>query len=163
MRTACWIFDWLLLLDSFDVAFFSPKTYPKTFAYRDRYAAAIQKAKESAPQPPELSGPDAVSKILSSGFQESDAELKVEDDPEALKKGDEVEMWPVDTGFGRKDAGKLVGLNVNEMVVSTRSQQDEGKEVRIHYPRWNFEIKKAVNGGDGGGGNVPDEEVTVLN
>lgn len=84
-----------------------------------------------------------MARILSSGFQESDEELKVEEDPEGLKEGDEVEMWPVDTGFDRRDTGRLVKLDAREMVVRTRSQQD-GKEVRIHYPRWNFCVRKAV-------------------
>jgi len=148
---ACWIFDWLLMLDSFDPDFFNPQIYPKTFAYRDRYVAAIARAKKSAPEPTELSGPDAVSKILASGFQESESELKVEDDPEVFKKGEEAEMCPIDTGFASKDGGKLVALNVREAVVSTKSQQ-EGKEVRIHHPRWNFEIKRTGGGAGGGDG-----------
>ena len=51
-------------------------------------------------------------------------------------------MYPTDTGYNYKDSGKLVGLGANEAVVSTKSNQG-GEEVRIHYPRWNFEIEKA--------------------
>lgn len=46
-------------------------------------------------------------------------------------------MYPVDTGYNSKDSGKLVALNKGEAVISTMSKQD-GKEIRIHYPRWNF-------------------------
>ena len=144
VRTACWIFDWLFQLpNAYDYAFFNRKTYPRTIAWRDRYNAAIAAAKEKAPTPSELKGPDAVSQILNAGFQESDAELKIESDPQKIQEGDEVEMWPVDTGYDRKDSGRLVRLDVNEMAVRTLTQQD-GKEIRIHYPRWNFDIKKAV-------------------
>lgn len=153
-QTACWIFDWLFLLDAYDKSFFNDKIYPLTFAWRERYVAAIEAAKKSAPQPTELAGPDAVSKVLGSSFQDSDSALKVEADPEGLKRGDEVEMWPLDTGFNAKDAGRLVKLDTNEAVVQAKSEQG-GTEVRIHYPRWNFGIQRAgegkqqANGGDG--------------
>lgn len=140
---AAWILDWLQQIDAYDAKFFSAETHPKTFAWINRYSAALASAKESAPQPTELSGPDAVARVLGAGFQEDDKELTVEEDPEGFEAGDEVEMWPVDTGFDRKDGGKLVKLRVNEAVVAKRSLQ-EGKEVRVHYPRWNFAMKKAV-------------------
>ena len=50
-------------------------------------------------------------------------------------------MYPVDTGYNSKDSGKLVGLGAHEAVVSAKSNEG-GKEVRIHYPRWNFEIER---------------------
>lgn len=135
---ACWIFDWLLQLPgAFPEDFFNDQQYPKTFAWRDRYNAAVAKAKERAPKPTELSGPDAVSKILGSGFEEDGLEVKA--DPSGLQQGQEVEMYPVDTGFNYRDSGKLVGLSRSEAVVRTVSMQD-GKEMRVHYPRWNFII-----------------------
>lgn len=90
-----------------------------------------------------------MSKILGSEFLEPDAELKVEDDPEGFKEGEEVEMWPVDTGFNRRDRGRLVKLGVHEAVVQRGSGRDGAREVRIHYPRWNFCIQR-VGEGDGG-------------
>ncbi|KAK5119832.1 hypothetical protein LTR85_007158 [Meristemomyces frigidus] len=147
---ACWIFDWLFQLPgAFPEEFFNEKRHPKTMAWRDRYSTAIAKAKESAAKPSELEGPDAVSKILASGMRED--HLTFEDDPCGLQQGQEVEMYPIDTGSNFKDSGKLVGMSASEAVISTTTQQD-GKEVRIHYPRWNFTIeplKKAagqVNG-----------------
>lgn len=50
-------------------------------------------------------------------------------------------MWPVDTGYDCKDEGELVGLNAHEAVIEAPSQQKPDTKVRIHYPRWNFEIK----------------------
>ena len=125
---ACWIFDWLFQISAYDPTFFNPETFPKTFAWRERYSAAISSAKEKAPTPAELEGKDAVSKVLNSGFDES--ELKVHPDPTGLKAGEEVAMWPVDTGYNCKDEGKLVGLSSWEAVVSSRAREDEGKEVR---------------------------------
>lgn len=83
---ACWIFDWLFQLPgAFPEEYFSAKKYPKTMAWRDRYNAAIAKAKENGPKPTELEGPDAVSKILGSGFLEDN--LTVEEDPSGLQQG----------------------------------------------------------------------------
>ena len=141
---ACWIFDWLFQLpDALPKDFFNKQTYPKTIAWRERYNAAIASAKEMVPKPTELTGPDAVSKILKSGFNEE--KTKVESDPCNLQEGEEVDMYPIDTGYDRKDSGKLIGLSRNESVISCLSQQ-EGKEIHIHHPRWNFHVRapKAV-------------------
>lgn len=145
---ACWIFDWLFQIDAFDASFFNKETYPKTFAWRDRYADAIAKAKEAAPTPPELEGKDAIQEILDSDFEEKNP--KVEADPIGLKEGQLVDMYPIDTGYNKRDSGKLVVLNAHEAAVSALTQQGS-KEIRIHYPRWNFEIvpqKKAAMGTD---------------
>ena len=66
--------------------------------------------------------------------------MKVHDDPEGLKDGQEVVMGPTDTGYNSKDSGKLIHLDAHESVVSTTTQQD-GREIHIHYPRWNFSIE----------------------
>jgi len=126
--------------------FFGTRCYPATRAWLSRYDDAVAKAKEAAPQVSELKGPAAVEKVLSSSFQDED--LRVESDPLALKKGEVVNMWPIDTGYNRKDSGKLVKLTANEAVVATKTQQG-GKEVRIHYPRWNYTIASAGKGTSG--------------
>lgn len=147
MCKACWIFDWLLLLDSYDKEFFSETTFPKVFAWIDRYRKAIERAKEDAPTPPELEGKDAIEKTLKAGFNETN--LKVDADPLGLKEGEMVDMHPIDTGYNQRDSGKLVVLNSHEAAVSTKSQQD-GVEVRIHYPRWNFNVMRQKQAaGDG--------------
>lgn len=99
--------------------------------------------------PPELEGKDAIEKILNSDFNETN--LKVDPDPIGLKEGQLVDMYPVDTGYNKRDSGKLVLLNANEAAVQTHTQQGD-KEIRIHYPRWNFEIvpQKKATAGDGG-------------
>lgn len=142
---ACWIFDWLFQLpNAYDEAFFNKDQYPKTIEWRERYNAAIAKAKEDAETPPELEGKDAVEKILSGPLI---ANPKVNPDPIGMKEGEEVIMYPIDTGYNAKDSGKLVGLGAHEAVVSTTSKQGD-KEIRIHYPRWNFEIERPGAGGD---------------
>ena len=136
-----------MLLDSYDKEFFNDQKYPKVFAWIDRYRKAIEKAKEDASTPPELEGKAAIQKILKSGFNEEN--LRVEPDPIGLKEGEMVDMHPIDTGYNSRDSGKLVVLNSNEAAVSTKSQQD-GVEIHIHYPRWNFNIMRQKQAaGDG--------------
>lgn len=146
---ACWIFDWLFQLpNAYDEAFFNKNHYPKTIEWRERYNAAIAKAKEDADTPPELEGKDAVNKILNGPLT---ANPTVNADPIGMKEGEEVIMYPIDTGYNTKESGKLVGLGAHEAVVSTKSKQGD-KEIRVHYPRWNFEIERQ---GAGGGQFLP--------
>lgn len=138
---AAWIFSWMLSLpNAMPEEFFGTKRHPKTRAWISRYEDAIAKAKKAAPQPEELEGESAVEKVLGSALQHDD--LQVENDPLGLKQGDIVEMWPIDTGYGRKDTGRLVKLTRNEVAVATKSEK-HGKEIRIHYPRWNYTIAAA--------------------
>jgi len=87
-----------------------------------------------------LEGVKAVEQILTSGFQEDNLEFQA--DPTNLTQGQSVRMYPIDPGSNYQDSGRLVGLSTTEAVISTLSEKD-GKEVRIHYPRWNFAIERA--------------------
>lgn len=120
--------------------FFGTGRYPATRAWLSRYDKVIAKSKETAPQVRELEGPEAVENVLASSFRDED--LRVDSDPLALKKDEVVNMWPIDTGFDRKETGKLVHLTADEVAISTKSEHG-GKEVRIHYPRWNYSIASA--------------------
>ena len=65
-------------------------------------------------------------------------------DRSGLKKGAMVEVWPTDSGFSRKDRGRLVGLNTREVVIEGKTE--DGKEVRIHAPRHGFRIREVKQG-----------------
>ncbi|EME87274.1 uncharacterized protein MYCFIDRAFT_28695 [Pseudocercospora fijiensis CIRAD86] len=138
---AAWIFDWLgMLPGSFPEEEFNARKFPGTVGWLGRYKTAIEKAKESAPKPTELESVECVDRILNSGFEETELEVE-ENDLSGLKAGDEIKMAPVDTGFGSSDVGKLIGLKRNEVTISSLTQQG-GKEIHIHYPRWNFSFEK---------------------
>ncbi len=62
-----------------------------------------------------------------------------ENDPLKLKKDQEVEVYPTDSGFSRRDRGRLVALNAAEVVLSTQTKVGDS-EVRIHCPRIDFRI-----------------------
>lgn len=61
-------------------------------------------------------------------------------DPSGLQKGDEVEVWPTDSGSNHRDRGRLVKLDGGEIVVQGRT--GGGKTVRIHAPRHGFRVRK---------------------
>lgn len=114
----------------------SAKQFPKTFAWVDRFSKVVGEAKAKAPKVTTLKGPQAAKSITEANFNV----VKVDEgDPLGLRAGQEVEVWPTDSGSSHKDRGTLVGLTANEVVIATKAQG--GKEVRIHCPRTNFRIR----------------------
>lgn len=142
---------------------FPKDDFPKTFAWFERYKAAIEKATSSAPKPQEMNDEEATKSIESSAFAEKDLGVDSKD-PHALKAGEQVSMWPIDTGFEYRETGKLVTLNSQESAVMSKT--NNGVDVRIHHPRWQFRIEGnsrseddlAAHGGDEGLGAEHYEE-----
>lgn len=140
---AAWIFTWLADMDdALPNSIFSAKDFPKTYAWFERYKAAIAKAMknmESAGKVRSLEGDAAVKEISEGPFGER--ELTVDGrDPTGLKGGEKVHGYPTDTGFTRRDEGQLVGLTAQEVVISSKAAT--GAEIRVHHPRWNFAVEK---------------------
>jgi hypothetical protein len=90
-----------------------------------------------------LSGAEAAEMIAGEGFAVEEASVDGSD-PSGLKKGEEVEIWPIDSGFSHKDRGRLVGLSTGEVVIEGR--MESGKEVRIHCPRHGFRVRRLKGG-----------------
>ncbi|KAF2197356.1 glutathione S-transferase [Delitschia confertaspora ATCC 74209] len=131
--TAIWPFDWLIEMPgALPKSLISPTTHPKVFAWVTRFRADLKSSKTTAPKPVTLKGPDAVKIILASDFAEQNLSVD-ETDAQRLKKGAEVEIYPIDSGFSHKDRGFLVGLARNEVVV-------QGEKCRIHAPRTGFRV-----------------------
>lgn len=118
---------------------FSREKFPKVYAWIDRFDKAIEKAKKFAPKPTTLKGADAVKHITQADFSEPEGQVD-ESDPLGLKKDQDIESWPVDSGFRHHDRGRLVSLDPKEVVLATQSKIG-GKEVRVHHPRWNFRTR----------------------
>lgn len=118
---------------------FGREQYPRTHAWIERFSAAIAKAKNSVPKATTLKGDEAVQRIARAGFAEAEGDVD-EKDPLRLKKGQEVEVWPTDTGFRHRDRGQLVSLTKDEVVVAAKTKVGE-TEVRIHAPRAGFRIQ----------------------
>ena len=144
--TAVWPFHWLLNIPgALPPHLFSSQIYPKVYAWIARFSSAVAAAKDSAPKPVTFEGGEAVKHVTSADFSEQDTRVD-ENDPLGLKEGQDVEVWPTDTGFRHKDRGKLVGLTRVEVVIEAQSKV-EGKVVRIHAPRVGFRVRAV--GGDG--------------
>ena len=95
------------------------------------------------PKPKTLKGAEAIQHVTQADFTEPEGDVDASD-PLGLKKGQDVESWPIDSGSRHHDRGRLVSLTSKEVVLATQSKVG-GKEVRIHHPRWNFRTR-AVSG-----------------
>lgn len=134
---AAWIFVWLRdMPDALPDELFGKSVFPKTWAWYDRFGASREKAlkaMETEGLRKEETGDVAIPRILKGGFGDKDVGVD-ERDPTGLKQGEMVRGYPTDTGFNHKDVGRLVGLTVQEAVVSVKAEG--GVEVRVHHPRW---------------------------
>jgi len=136
---AIWTFDWLNgLKGALPRELISDKQYPKVFAWIARFNDALKAAKGKAPTPATIKGDAAAQRILNAAFHDKDLGIDSAD-PLELRQGDEVEVFPIDSGTKHKDSGHLIGLAEDEIVLST---QVNGKELHLHYPRTGFRIRK---------------------
>ncbi|MCJ1372103.1 hypothetical protein MMC20_003324 [Loxospora ochrophaea] len=143
---AIWPFHWLTTLPSaLPPSLISPTTHPHVFAWITRFSACIKSASSTLSKPTSLTGSAAAQHILSLPPSAFDTSVDA-NDPLQLTQGQDVEIWPIDSGFSHKDRGKLVGLSLRECVISVKSQ-DSGKEVLVHFPRTNFRIRALVAAG----------------
>ena len=116
---------------------FNDQRFPKVYAWVARFNNAFQTAKAAAPKPTALKGADALRRIGEAALAENVLTVDKRD-PLHLEAGDEVEVWPTDSGFGHKDRGRLLKLSINEVVIAVKAEN--GQEVHLHTPRNNFRI-----------------------
>lgn len=137
--TAHWIFRWFLNDLRAPKEYFNAQVYPKTFAWLDRYNDALKTALKQSGKPTPIKGDAALAAITSAEY--TDHELVVDDkDPLQLGKDIEVRVWPTDGGGrGHEDRGLLVKLNKDEVAIQVKASN--GKDIRLHAPRWNFRIR----------------------
>jgi hypothetical protein len=118
----------------------SERQFPKVYAWMNRFKDELKRIKTSGFKPATLKGDDVVRYMQSARFVESTGEIDA-NDPTGLRAGDEVEVWPIETGFTHKDRGSLVTLTPSEMVVAKKTKVGN-HEIRVHVPRWGFRIAK---------------------
>jgi len=137
---AVWPLHWLNTLPgALPPVQISAKQFPKVFAWIDRFDKAVQVAAKEAGKPKTLNGPEAEKQISNDEFAESEGKADA-NDPSGVKKGDVIEVWPIDSGFSRKDIGKLVALSTHEIVIESWTKS--GQTVRVHTPRHGFRFRK---------------------
>ena len=143
---AVWPFHWLQgMKGALPPALISEKQYPKVFAWIDRFTEAVTAAKSSSSKPTTLKGAEAIEHIIQADYVDSEQSVD-SNDPLGLKEGQEIEVWPLDSGSSHHDRGRLVALTSNEVVLASQTKMG-GKEVRIHCPRTNFRIQVASEAG----------------
>lgn len=112
----------------------SDSIFPQVYAWITRFNDAVKAAKATAPEVTKLKGSEAAEQILSSGFAEPEGEVNSAD-TQSLRKGDHVEVFPIDTGFAHHEKGVLIGLTGDEIVVSLENG------LRLHTPRIGFRVR----------------------
>lgn len=88
---------------------------------------------------PKINAEEALSIVEKGIFLEEEGDVE-SGDPSGLSKGDEVEVWPIDSGFNHKDRGRLVKLDGGEIVVEGKTKNE--KTVKIHAPRHGFRVRR---------------------
>jgi hypothetical protein len=144
--TAIWPFHWLTTLkNALPPGLISAEQFPLLFGYIARFEKAF-KAAATANTRKSLSGPEVLSLISDCPAPSStpndtvwQAEITV---GSGLEKGDEVQIWPVETGYKHKDRGVLVKLDVNEIVLERELGEGGKGKLRIHAPRHGFKVRK---------------------
>ncbi|TDZ49544.1 hypothetical protein CTRI78_v008109 [Colletotrichum trifolii] len=140
---AVWLLHWLTgLPGALPKEHISEEHFPKVFAWIARFQKAVSAAKKAAPKPQTVSGDEAVEIIVSSPYSEEEGQIDSADALVAaagLEAGDDVVVWPTDTGASHKDTGKLLSINGDEVVIEVNG--DKGP-VRVHAPRHGFRVEK---------------------
>ena len=92
-----------------------------------------------------MKGDEAAKRIWAAKYAEADISFEGQD-PMRLNEGQDVEVWPIDSGSRHHDRGQLVGINEQEIVLELPPKAGQ-QGVRLHCPRTNFRIR-AVMAGD---------------
>ncbi|KAL8716384.1 MAG: hypothetical protein Q9220_000291 [cf. Caloplaca sp. 1 TL-2023] len=141
---AIWPFHWVVGMgNALPASIFGKENFPRVYSWIDRFSKAANAAKESAPKTTRLRGADALKFVTQAEFAEPEGVVDAQD-PLGLKKGQDVESWPTDSGFRHRDRGRLVALTPQEVVLKTQAKIGH-RDVHIHHPRTNFRIQ-AVSG-----------------
>ena len=138
---AVWPFDWLFGMDgALPTELFGEAVYPRTHAWIRRFGKAVKVAK-GGKKPVTLKGPEALQTVVKSAKGAIGGRGVDGKDPLGLKAGDEVEVWPIDSGFGHRDRGSLVLLTKDEVAIEVKTKEG-GHDIRVHMPRWGFRVQK---------------------
>ncbi|CAI0646160.1 unnamed protein product [Colletotrichum noveboracense] len=140
---AVWLVHWLTgIPGALPKEYISAEKFPKVFAWIARFQKQISAAKKAAPKVETVSGDEAAKIVTASPYNEPEGKVETNDALVAaagLKAGEEVVVWPTDTGATHKDSGKLVSINGDEVVIEVSGEKGS---VRVHTPRHGFRVEK---------------------
>lgn len=123
---------------------FGEKAFPRTWAWVKRFSEVYKEALKRNGGPEVINDEETVRRIEGAEYFEAEGEVDPHD-PLRLEKGQIVDVFPTDmaSGFVHRDTGKLVGISVIDVCIERETQN--GKDIRMHFPRTNFRISKAVS------------------
>lgn len=137
---AVWPLEWMIvdrnMKDCLPEEFINDRIYPKVYAWVRRFMAKVEESRNTSTAPTTLDGETMASRTLSAPSKIDDIGF-IKDDPLGFQKGDEVRVFPSDYGQVGVSQGVIAGLSTVEVVI----RNDKG--LCLHFPRWNFSIKKA--------------------
>jgi hypothetical protein len=139
---AVWPFHWLLDMKALP-NLISAQQFPRVFTWIARFKQAVSSAKASVPKPMTIKGVEGIQQIMSSEFAEPEGRVD-EEDPLGFEKGQDIEIWPLDSGFNNRDHGRLVALSALESVIEV--QKEVGKIIRAHFPRHGYRLRRMKDG-----------------
>lgn len=138
-----WLFSWLSGMKGSVDEIATKEQFPRTFAWVERFEKAAKEAKAKAPKVVDIKGTEVEKAWETAGWGEESGMQVDEQDPIKLQANEEVELFPVETGFNHKDKGKLIGLNPAEVVIEKSTSA--GRAIRIHAPRRGFRVRKVTS------------------
>ncbi|EFQ29168.1 glutathione S-transferase [Colletotrichum graminicola] len=140
---AVWLPHWLTRIPgALPQEQISAERFPKVFAWIGRFQKAVSAATKAAPEVATVSGDEAAGIVVSSPYNEAAGCVDAADAlvaAEGLAAGDDVILWPADTGASHKDTGKLVSLDKDEVVIEVQGPKGPA---RVHAPRHGFRVEK---------------------
>lgn len=142
-----WLLHWLRgIPGALPKDVLSEQQFPRVFAWIERFDQAVKAAAQKVGQAPTVSGEDAARIIVGAEYVNRDDGFGqvAPEEPVAkaleLKKGENVVVYPLDTGSAQKDSGVLLSLDGNEVVFETRATIKGTPAVRVHAPRLGFRV-----------------------
>lgn len=127
-----------------DSSYISASQFPKMFAWIRRFRDVLKEKRASTPKPVTVKLSDVIDNMANGRFHESVGEVDATD-PTGLQPGDDVLLYPTDTGTKNKDQGKLLSLTSREIVIG-KATKEGGLDVHVHAPRWGFRVVKSGEG-----------------
>lgn len=122
----------------------SKNHFPKVFAWIERFEKTVTAAKQKLGKVPTVSGEDAARTIVQSPYFEGAVKEVEQGEPLVkalgLRRGDNVVVFPLDSGSTHKDSGVLSSLDGKEVVFETKTDLQGSPVVRVHAPRHGFRI-----------------------
>ena len=126
--------------DALEKDLISETLFPKVNAWVERFREAVEAATKKNGKAELMSDKDAIDTIVSSDYFVPEGQVDL--DPLHLKKGQMVDISPVDSGSSHHDKGELISLSLKEVVIKKEVPNGRG-QIRVHFPRINFSIKAA--------------------